>query len=83
LASHKGGSSKFYKFDRNYSLFFAIIENPPPSEDAGIGYIDARDIADIAVHQLLADAVAGEKLVLSGPRVVTTRQIAAVLDLGY
>ncbi|MQB44960.1 NmrA family NAD(P)-binding protein [Rhizobium sp. ICMP 5592] len=48
--------------------------------DAGIGYIDARDIADIAVHQLLADTIAGEKLVLSGPRVVTARQIAALLS---
>lgn len=48
--------------------------------DAGIGYIDARDIADVAVHQLLAEKPAGETLNLTGPDVVTARQIAGLLS---
>ncbi|MGK9055062.1 NmrA family NAD(P)-binding protein [Xaviernesmea oryzae] len=48
--------------------------------DAGVGYIDARDIADVAVHQLLADQVAGETLNLTGPHVATPRQIAGLLS---
>ncbi|ARM16202.1 MULTISPECIES: SDR family oxidoreductase [Rhizobium] len=48
--------------------------------DAGVGYIDARDIADVAVHQLLAGEVAGKTLNLTGPQVVTPRQIAALLS---
>ncbi|MEZ2129693.1 MULTISPECIES: NAD(P)H-binding protein [unclassified Sinorhizobium] len=47
--------------------------------DAGIGYIDARDIADVATDQLLADKVAGETLKLTGPSAVTARTIAALL----
>jgi len=47
--------------------------------DAGIGYIDARDIADIAVHQLLADRVRGRTLNLTGPDVVSLRQVASLL----
>lgn len=47
--------------------------------DAGIGYIDARDIADVAVHQLLADRIRGGTLNLTGPDVVSFRQIAAQL----
>ena len=47
--------------------------------DAGIGYIDARDIADVAVHQLLADRVRNHALNLTGPDVVSFRQIAALL----
>ncbi|SDN14095.1 NAD(P)H-binding protein [Ensifer sp. YR511] len=47
--------------------------------DAGIGYIDARDIADVAVHQLLADRIRGRTLNLTGPDVVSLRQVAALL----
>ncbi|HEV7322124.1 MAG TPA: NAD(P)H-binding protein [Ensifer sp.] len=47
--------------------------------DAGIGYIDARDIADVAVDQLLADRVRGRTLNLTGPDIVSFRQIAALL----
>ncbi|MFB9952399.1 NAD(P)H-binding protein [Rhizobium puerariae] len=49
--------------------------------DAGVGYIDARDIADVAVHELLADGIAGETLNLTGPDVVTPRQIAGLLSI--
>ncbi|WVT76549.1 NmrA family NAD(P)-binding protein (plasmid) [Sinorhizobium chiapasense] len=47
--------------------------------NAGIGYIDARDIADVAVHQLLADRVRGRTLNLTGSDVVSFRQIAVLL----
>lgn len=53
-----------------------VAANP----DAGIGYIDARDIADVAVDQLLADNVAGGTLNLTGPDIVTARQIADLLS---
>ncbi|RWX74968.1 NmrA family protein [Neorhizobium lilium] len=48
--------------------------------DAGIGYIDARDIADVAVHQLSAEAVVNEVLNLTGPAVVTPRRVAGLLS---
>jgi len=44
----------------------------------GIGLIDARDIADVAVLQLTGRAVAQGPLVLTGPQVVTVRSIAAI-----
>jgi uncharacterized protein YbjT (DUF2867 family) len=47
--------------------------------DAGIGYIDARDIADVAVHQLLADRLRDRTLNLTGPDVVPFRQIASLI----
>lgn len=47
---------------------------------AAVGYIDARDIADVSVHQLLADRVAGEVLILAGSAVVSPREIAALLS---
>lgn len=47
--------------------------------NAGVGYIDARDIADVAVHQLLADRIQGRTLILTGPDVVSFRQVAALL----
>lgn len=53
-----------------------VAANP----DAGIGYIDARDIADVAVDQLLADNVAGGTLNLTGPDIVTARQVAELLS---
>lgn len=47
--------------------------------DAGIGYIDARDIADVAVQQLLADRLDGRTLNLTGPDIVSFRQIASLM----
>lgn len=38
--------------------------------NAGVGFIDAGDIADVAVQQLLADSVARKPLVLTGPEVL-------------
>jgi len=60
----------------------ALAGNPvfAADPDAGIGYIDARDIAHVAVHQLLADTVAGEALNLTGPAAVTARQAASLLS---
>lgn len=48
--------------------------------EAGVGYIDARDIADVAVHQLLAERVSGRTLNLTGPDIVTARQVAELLS---
>ncbi|MGF9567240.1 NmrA family NAD(P)-binding protein [Neorhizobium sp. BT27B] len=48
--------------------------------DAGIGYIDARDIADLAAQQLSAETVSGPVLDLSGPASVTPHRIAALLS---
>lgn len=47
--------------------------------DAGIGYIDTRDIADVAVHELIAEDVPAAILDLSGPESVTPRRIAGLL----
>lgn len=48
--------------------------------DAGVGYINARDIADVAVHQLTADRIANGPLNLTGPDIRTPRQIAGLLS---
>lgn len=46
---------------------------------AAVSYIDARDIADVAVHQLLAPKVAEHPLVLTGSEALTVRQVAEIL----
>ncbi|WP_457585015.1 NmrA family NAD(P)-binding protein [Ensifer canadensis] len=51
-----------------------------PKIEAGVGYIDARDIADVAIHQLLAERVSGRTLNLTGPDIVTARQVAELLS---
>lgn len=48
--------------------------------EAGVGYIDARDIADVAVNQLLSERVGGRTLNLTGPDIVTARQLAELLS---
>ena len=47
--------------------------------NAGVAYIDARDIADVAVHQLLAPQVVEKPIILTGSQAVTTRDIASIL----
>ena len=49
-----------------------------PYGDAGVGMIDARDIADVAVHQLLASHVTPGPLVITGGEIVTARDIATI-----
>jgi len=44
-----------------------------------IAYIDARDIADVAVHQLLAPNVADKPLIITGGTAVSIRDIATIL----
>jgi uncharacterized protein YbjT (DUF2867 family) len=46
---------------------------------AKVAYIDARDIADVAVHQLLAPRVADKPLIITGGEAVSTRDVAAIL----
>lgn len=50
-----------------------------PPDDRGVGYIDAREIADVAVHQLRAARLESSPLVLTGGKVVTAREIAALI----
>lgn len=49
-----------------------------PYGDAGVGFVDARDIADVAVNRLLADIVEPGPLVLTGPEALTLADIAAI-----
>lgn len=49
-----------------------------PYADAGVGMIDARDIAAVAVNQLLAAKVEPAPLVLTGSQIVTARDIAGI-----
>lgn len=46
---------------------------------ARVAYIDARDIADVAVHQLLAPRVADKPLIITGSEAVSIRDIAGIL----
>ena len=46
---------------------------------AKVGYIDARDIADVAVHQLLAPQVADKPLIITGAEAVSICDVAAIL----
>ena len=46
--------------------------------DARVGFIDARDIAAVAVHQLLADRAEGRPLVISGSEALSIRDIAGI-----
>lgn len=47
-----------------------------PHGGSPVAYIDARDIADVAVHQLTTATVAPGPLVLTGPRAVGSAEIA-------
>lgn len=47
---------------------------------AGIGFIDARDIADVAIDQLLAHNIARKPLILTGPEVLTVGQVAGKIS---
>src|SRR5690606_36145050 len=47
--------------------------------EAAVSYIDARDIADVAVHQLLAPKVAEKPLILTGGEALTVRHVASLL----
>ena len=46
---------------------------------AGIAFIDARDIADVAVHQLLARDIVSKPAILTGPSIMDLRAIAGIL----
>ncbi len=60
----------------------ARAERPLPARNgaARVSYIDARDIADSAVHQLLAAEVEPSPLVITGPESLTIFDIAARLS---
>lgn len=46
---------------------------------ARVAYIDARDIADVAVHQLLAPSVAEKPIILTGSESLSIRHVAGLL----
>lgn len=52
---------------------------PAMPDAARVGYIDARDIAEVAVHQLLAREPASGPLVLTGDEAVTATEVASLL----
>lgn len=45
---------------------------------ARVGYVDVRDIADVAISQLLAPKVAAGPLVITGPEALSTTDIAGL-----
>ncbi len=51
----------------------------PLHGNARVAYVDARDVADVAVDQLLTRQMAGKPLVLTGSEAITVRQIAGAL----
>lgn len=52
---------------------------PARHGQAGVSYIDARDIADVAVHQLLSPHVAKSPLVLTGGAALTIDDVASLV----
>ena len=53
-----------------------------PHGDTPVAFIDARDIAAVAVKQLLAEAVAPGPLILTGPRAVSGADLARLAAQG-
>jgi uncharacterized protein YbjT (DUF2867 family) len=51
-----------------------------PAGDAGTGFIDARDIAAVAVEALLSPGHEGKLYTLTGAEVLTRAQVAAILS---
>jgi uncharacterized protein YbjT (DUF2867 family) len=51
-----------------------------PTGDAAVGYIDARDVAVAAVEALLDEGFAGRTFTLTGPELITYREIAAIIS---
>ncbi len=47
--------------------------------EAGVAYIDLRDVAEVAAKCLTSDGHAGRTYVLSGPEVLTASRLAAIL----
>ncbi len=46
--------------------------------DARVGFVDARDIANVAIHQLLADQIGNKPLVLTGSEALSIRDVARI-----
>ena len=53
-----------------------------PQGDTPVAFIDARDIAAVAMRQLLAETIAPGPLVLTGPRAVTGTELARLAAQG-
>jgi uncharacterized protein YbjT (DUF2867 family) len=52
----------------------------PRYADAKVGFIDSRDIADVAISQLLGPDVSPTPLILTGPQLLNIHDIAAILS---
>ena len=53
---------------------------PNPIANAGISFVDARDVGEVAAHALTRQDWDGETLVLTGPRSISYRQIADLVS---
>jgi uncharacterized protein YbjT (DUF2867 family) len=53
---------------------------PNPVGTAGISFIDARDVGEVAAKVLVSDRWDGQTLVLTGPRAVTYAEIARLVS---
>jgi uncharacterized protein YbjT (DUF2867 family) len=51
-----------------------------PLGDAGVSYIDPRDVADVAAHVLTTEGHVGKAYTLTGPGAVTVDEIAAAIS---
>ena len=49
--------------------------------DAAVSYVDARDIADVAIAQLLAEEISPDPLVLTGAEALDIRALADLLSV--
>ncbi|BDT92517.1 NmrA family transcriptional regulator [Nocardia sputorum] len=81
-------------FQQNFGEGFAaaLRENGElalPVADAAVGFVDTRDIAEVAVAALTEEGHAGEVHIITGPEALTLRQVTQTLgeaagrDLGY
>ncbi|MFF7940860.1 NAD(P)H-binding protein [Nocardia gamkensis] len=71
-------------FQQNFGDGFAasLRENGElalPAADAVVGFVDTRDIAEVAAAALTEDGHGGEVHILTGPEVVTLRQVTETL----
>ena len=53
---------------------------PNPIAHAGISFVDARDVAEVAAHALTRPDWDGQALALTGPRSISYRQIADLVS---
>lgn len=81
-------------FQQNFGEGFAALlrengELALPDADAMVGFVDTRDVAEVAAAALTEEGHAGEVHIVTGPEALTHRQVTQILgeaagrDLGY